>query len=134
MTERTALIKDLVDAAHRDIETVRSILARHPYLVDEICASAGEPALLAAAHMGANAIMRYLLASGARHSVFAAVALGDVEQVKAFLGKDPGLARARHPHGFPLAFFAQRSGNPAMVELVAALSVPGGESPGTEKP
>ena len=69
-----------------------------------------ESALGAASHMGNRAIAEYLIANGARPSLFSATMLGQLEVVKAFVAVQPGIQRTPGPHSISLLAHAKAGG------------------------
>ena len=118
-----ALVQALVGNAHGDLDEVRRLLEREPALVNAAWdwgGGDGEPALVAASHMGERAIALFLLQHGARLDVFAAAMLGYVDVVRAVLETHPEMRDARGPHGIPLIEHARKGGDEArqVVELL----------------
>jgi hypothetical protein len=72
-----------------------------------------ESALGAASHVGNREIAEYLLARGARPSIFSAAMLGQLEVVKAFVASQPGVQKTWGPHGITLLAHAQAGGERA---------------------
>jgi ankyrin repeat protein len=112
-------IKPFVLAAHGDLDEVRRQLAEEPALLDACFLEWNERPIEAAGHTGSRAIAEFLLAQGAPMNVFCAAALGDVDQVRAFLEADPTLASANGVHGISLLAHAALSGDVALVELLS---------------
>lgn len=72
-----------------------------------------ETALGAASHMGNRPIAEYLIAKGARPSLFSATMMGQLDVVRAFVSAQPGVQRIRGPHSISLLAHAQAGGNAA---------------------
>ncbi len=108
-----ALVREVVGASHRNLERVQALVGRQPAL-----ARAGvdwgfgdwETCLDAASHVGNRPIAEYLLANGARPTIFAAAMLGQVDVVKAFVTARPGIQRILGPHGLTLMWHARQGG------------------------
>jgi hypothetical protein len=106
-------VQELVGVCHRDIKRVRELVERQPALVNaSVDWGFGdwEDALGAASHTGRREIAEFLLANGARITIFAAAMLGHLDVVKAFVAAQPGIQRAHGPHGIPLLAHAQAGG------------------------
>lgn len=73
--------------------------------------------------MGNRDMAMLLLERGARMDIFAAVMLGQLDAVRAFLTLQPKLIDAKGPHGFGLHFHAQLAGDMAGVMLAYLQSV-----------
>jgi hypothetical protein len=76
-----------------------------------------EDALGAASHVGNRAIAEYLIANGARPTIFSATMLGQLDVVKAFIAAAPGVQRIRGPHGITLLAHAKAGGHDASAVL-----------------
>ncbi len=121
-----ALVREVVGASHRDLERVQALVGRQPAL-----ARAGidwgfgdwETCLDAASHVGNRPIAEYLLAHGARPTIFSAAMLGQVDVVKAFVTARPGIQRTLGPHGLTLMWHARqgRADAAAVVDYLTAV-------------
>jgi hypothetical protein len=69
-----------------------------------------EDCLGAASHVGNREIAEYLIANGARPTVFSATMLGQLDAVKAFIVAQPGVQRIPGPHSIPLLAHARAGG------------------------
>lgn len=118
-------VKEFVLAAHVDFTKVQMLLAAEPQLLNARYLELDESALEAASHMGHRPIAEYLLAQGAPLTICAAAMLGQIDDVAAFLDRDPILANVKGAHGIPLIYHAALSGNTELTELL--LSFGGGE-------
>jgi len=117
------LVQQFVAQAHVDLEQVKQLLAQEPGLLHAAQDWGGgdwETALGAAAHVGRRDIAQYLLDQGARIDLFAAAMLGKLAIVQALLTDNPGLVRAKGPHGIPLLRHAEVGGQEA-AEVLAYL-------------
>jgi hypothetical protein len=72
-----------------------------------------EDALGAASHVGRRDIAEYLIAKGARPTIFSAAMLGQLDAVKAFVAAMPGVQKTLGPHGITLLAHARNGGEPA---------------------
>jgi hypothetical protein len=113
-----ALVGAFVLAAHTDFERVRLMLAEHPELRDTRWERYSETALDAAGHMGQRRIAEHLLEQGAPLTIYAAAMLGRIDDVRALLAQEPGIAERPGVHGIALIYHAALSGDPALAGLV----------------
>jgi hypothetical protein len=114
------LVQEVVGAAHRDLERVRELVLARPSLAKaswDWGFGDWESALGAAAHTGQREIALFLIEHGARPDVFAFAMLGHLAAVRACIEAQPGLERARGPHGISLLRHALSGGDEA--KLVA---------------
>jgi hypothetical protein len=63
--------------------------------------------------MGNREIAEYLIARGARPTIFSAAMLGQLDVVAAFVAASPGVQRIHGPHGFTLMAHAKAGGERA---------------------
>ena len=61
---------------------------------------------------------RFLLEKGARIDPFCAAMLGERDVIAALVAADPGVVKARGPHGYCLLYHASISGDTKMAELL----------------
>ena len=89
-----------------------------------------ETALGAASHMGNRPIAEYLIAKGARPSLFSSAMLGHLDVVKAFVSSQPGVQRIRGPHSISLLAHAKAGGDAAspVADFLDSLGDAGAES------
>lgn len=114
-------VQGVVGAAHGNFERVRELVDAQPALARATWDwgfGDWETALGAASHTGRREIAAYLIAHGARPTIFSAAMLGQVDVVRAFLTADPSLHRLPGPHGISLFRHARAGG--AEAEDVAA--------------
>jgi hypothetical protein len=119
-----ALVREVVGASHRDLKRVQALVERQPAL-----ARGGvdwgfgdwETCLDAASHVGNRPIAEFLLAHGARPTIFSAAMLGHLDVVKAFVAARPGVQRTLGPHGLTLMWHA-RQGGPDAAAVVQYLT------------
>lgn len=98
-------VQSVVGASHGNFERVRSLVEEQPALAKaswDWGFGDWESALGAASHTGRREIALYLIAQGARPTLFSAAMLGQVDVVRAQLEADPSLYLLRGPHGIPL--------------------------------
>lgn len=107
------LVGKLVGAAHSDLAEVRRMVERQPSLARaswDWGFGDWETGLGAAAHTGRREIAEFLLAHGARPTIFSAAMMGQLDVVKAFVAAMPGVQRTLGPHGLPLMAHAKAGG------------------------
>ena len=115
-----AVVTDIVGAAHADLERVTELVTARPHLA-KAAVDWGfgdwESALGAASHMGRRDIAEFLLAHGARPSIFSAAMLGQLAVVRAMVEAAPGVQRIPGPHGITLLAHARAGGEAAAAML-----------------
>jgi hypothetical protein len=107
------LVREMVTVAHGNLKRVRELVEARPTLAKAAWDwgfGDWETALGAASHTGSREIAEYLIAKGARPSVFSAAMLGQVDAVKAFVAAQPGVQRILGPHSIPLLAHAKAGG------------------------
>ena len=111
-----ALVKDIVAAAHTDVDRVSELVEQKP----ELAKSAWdwgfgdwESALGAASHMGRRDIANVLIGAGARPNLFTHAMLGHLDVVKAAVAAQPGIQAIPGPHGISLLAHAKFGGESA---------------------
>jgi hypothetical protein len=108
-----ALVKDAVGSSHGNFARVRELVENQPALA---CASIDwgfgdwETCIDAASHVGNKPIAEFLLAHGARPTIFSAAMMGQFDVVKAFIAARPGVQRTYGPHGITLLSHAKAGG------------------------
>ena len=117
----TEQIRDFVIAAHDNLPRVRELLAEFPGLLNERYQWAendSETAIQAAAQVGSINVAEFLLARGAPLEICTAAMLGQNENVRQMLDKDPNLIKARGAHGISLMSLAAFSNNIPLVKML----------------
>src|SRR5256885_2117151 len=107
------LVREMVTVAHFNLSRVKELVDARPSLARAAWDwgfGDWETALGAASHMGNRAIAEYLIANGARPSLFSAAMFGQLEVIKAFIAAHPHLQRTRGPHGISLLAHARAGG------------------------
>jgi len=115
-TQPAQLVREMVMVSHFDLKRVKELVSARPTLAKAAWDwgfGDWESALGAASHMGNRPIAEYLLANGARPSLFSATMLGQIEVVKAFVAAQPGIQRTPGPHSISLLAHAKAGGAPA---------------------
>ena len=111
-------INRLVGAAHRDLDTVRAEVARHPALAFAI-SSQDEMAVEAGAHVGREDIVRFFLDQGVPQSLATSITAGDLKHARRLLAEDPRCINERGAHDLPLTFFPSfANGNVEAAQLL----------------
>jgi hypothetical protein len=109
------MVREVVATAHGNFARLKELVDARPALA-RAAVDWGfgdwEDALGAASHMGRRDIAEYLIANGARPSIFSAAMLGQLDVVKAFVAASPGIQRIAGPHSISLLAHA-RAGGPA---------------------
>jgi len=110
------LVREMVGVSHNNLKRVKELVDARPALaraaVDQGFGD-WEDALGAASHVGNREIAEYLIAKGARPTLFSAAMFGQLETVKAFLAAQPGAQRIPGPHGISLLAHAKAGGKQA---------------------
>src|SRR5436190_14522978 len=110
------LVREMVSVSHGNVKRVKELVDRRPTLAGAAWDwgfGDWENALGAASHVGNREIAEYLLAHGARPTIFSAAMLGQLEVVKAFAAASPGVQRIHGPHGITLLAHAKAGGERA---------------------
>lgn len=128
------LAQDVVRFSHFDLERVKKLVGTRPALARaavEWGFGDWEDALGAASHVGNRQIAEYLIANGARPTIFSAAMLGQLEVVKAFVAAQPGIQRIPGPHSISLLTHAKAGGKAAepVFEYLSALGDAGPPAP-----
>src|SRR3954447_18977744 len=113
-------VKDVVGASHGNLARVKELVSARPELARaswDWGYGDWETPIDAASHVGNRPIAEYLIASGARPTVFTAVMLGQLDIVKQLLAATPGLQRMRGPHGITMLGHARAGGDAAAETL-----------------
>ncbi len=104
-TQDPALVREMVGVSHGNLARVKELVERQPALARATYDwgfGDWESALDAASHVGNREIALFLLANGARPTIFSAAMLGQLDVVKAFVAATPGVQRTLGPHGITL--------------------------------
>jgi len=111
---------------HGDFTRTEELLNEHPGLLNVSWDWGGgdyEMAVEGAGHVGNREIAEFLLARGARVTLFVAAMLGRIEIVKPMLTAFPKQIQAKGPHGLGLVHHAKRGGEQAKEVLEYLQSV-----------
>ncbi len=122
-----ALVREAVGVSHRDLKRLQELVERQPALA-RVSIDWGfgdwEACIDAASHVGNKPIADFLLANGARPTIFSAAMMGQLDVVKAFIAARPGVQRNLGPHGLTLMWHAKQGG-PDAASVVQYLTAVG---------
>lgn len=110
------MVKEMVSVSHGNVKRVKELVEAHPSLAKAAWDwgfGDWEAAIDAASHVGNREIAEYLIAKGAKPTLFSAAMLGQLEVVKAFITASPGVQRIPGPHGISLLDHAKYGGTAA---------------------
>jgi hypothetical protein len=110
------LVREMVTVAHGNLKRVRELVDARPALAKAAIDwgfGDWEDALGAASHVGNREIAEFLIANGARPTLFSATMLGQMDTVKAFLAAQPGAQKIAGPHSISLLAHAKAGGKQA---------------------
>ena len=112
----SGMVREMVTVAHGNFKRVKELVDARPALAKAAIDwgfGDWEDALGAASHVGNRDIAQYLIANGARPTLFSAAMLGQLDTVKAFLAAQPGAQRIPGPHSISLLAHAKNGGRQA---------------------
>ena len=115
------LVREIVGASHGNFARVREAVEKQPALARaSVDWGFGdwETCIDAAAHVGHKPIAEFLLAHGARPTIFSAAMMGQLDVVKAFIAARPGIQKTYGPHGITLMSHARAGGAAAVVDYL----------------
>src|SRR5262245_48757269 len=90
------MVREAVVASHGNVKRIKELVDAHPALARAAYDwgfGDWEDCLGAASHVGSREIAEYLIAKGARPTLFSATMLGQLDAVKAFIAAQPGAQR-----------------------------------------
>ena len=125
------LVKEVVTVAHGNLARVRELVTARPALARaswDWGYGDWETPIDAASHVGNRPIAEFLIANGARPTVFTEVMLGQLALVKGFVEASPGIQRMRGPHGLTMVAHA-RAGGAAAADVLKYLESLGDADP-----
>src|SRR5439155_26928611 len=114
------VVKEMVKVAHGNLARVKELVSARPALARaswDWGYGDWEAAIDAASHVGNRPIAEYLIANGARPTIYTAAMMGQLGLVKGWIEAAPGVQRNRGPHGITLLAHA-RNGGPAAAETL----------------
>jgi hypothetical protein len=136
-TQDPELVKEMVTVAHGNVARVKELVSRQQTLAKanyDWGFGDWESALGAASHVGNREIAEFLLANGARPTIFSATMLGQLDVVKAFVAASPGVQKIKGPHSITMLRHAMAGGAPAKPVLEYLTGLGGADDRPTEKP
>jgi hypothetical protein len=107
------LVKEMVTVAHGNVARVKELVGRQQTLAKanyDWGFGDWESAIDAASHVGNREIAEFLLANGARPTMFSAAMLGQLDVVKAMIAASPGIQKIKGPHTITLLRHATAGG------------------------
>lgn len=108
-----ALVREVVTVSHGNLDRVKELVLARPALARaswDWGFGDHEAAIDAASHVGNRPIAEFLIAHGARPTMFTMAMLGRLDAVKAFVDALPEVQRMRGPHGITLLAHAKAGG------------------------
>jgi hypothetical protein len=136
-TQDPALVREMVMVAHGNVARVKELVGRQQTLAKanwDWGFGDWESALGAASHIGNREIAEFLLANGARPTLFSATMLGQLDVVKAFVAASPGVQKIKGPHSITLLRHATAGGAQAKPVLEYLTQLGGADDRLTDKP
>jgi len=131
------LVQEMVLVSHNNVARVKELLGRQPALA-KVSFDWGfgdwETPIDAASHMGNREIAEFLIANGARPTIFSAAMLGQLDVVKAAIVASPGVQRVKGPHSFTLLWHAMAGGPKAQPVVEYLKTIEGSDDRPVEKP
>jgi hypothetical protein len=125
------LVKEMVGVSHGNLARVKELVSARPALARaswDWGYGDWETAIDAASHVGNRPIADYLIANGARPTIFTAAMMGQLAVVKGWIEAIPGVQRTRGPHGITLLAHA-RNGGPGAADVLKYLESLGDADP-----
>jgi hypothetical protein len=121
-----AVVREMVTVAHFNLTRVKELVSARPALARaswDWGFGDWETPIDAASHVGNRPIAEFLLANGARPTIYTAAMMGQQTIVKQWIDAIPGVQRHRGPHGITLLQHAKNGGAPAtaVVEYLQSL-------------
>ena len=125
------VVKEIVGVSHGNLARVKELVSARPALA-RVSWDWGygdwETPIDAASHVGNRPIAEYLIANGARPTIYTAAMMGQLAIVKGWIESVPGVQRNRGPHGITLLAHA-RNGGPGAAEVLKYLESLGDADP-----
>jgi hypothetical protein len=124
-------VKEMVGVAHGNLARVKELVSARPALARaswDWGYGDWETAIDAASHVGNRPIADYLIANGARPTIYTAAMMGQLGIVKGWVEAIPGVQRNRGPHGITLLAHA-KAGGAAAAEVLKYLESLGDADP-----
>jgi hypothetical protein len=108
-----AMVREIVSVSHGNFQRMKELVESRPSLAKaswDWGFGDWETALGAALHTGHREIAEFLIANGARPSLFSAAMPGQLEVVKAFVATQPGVQKIEGPQSITLLAHAKAGG------------------------
>ena len=131
------LVQEMVLVSHANFPRVKELVGRRPALA-KVSFDWGfgdwETPIDAASHIGNRQIAEFLIANGARPTIFTAAMLGQLDVVKAAIAASPGVQRVQGPHSITLLRHAMAGGPNAQGVVEYLRTIEGADERPVEKP
>jgi len=131
------LVEEVVGVSHGNLARVKELVGRQPALA-KVSFDWGfgdwESCIDAASHVGNRDIAEFLVANGARPTIFTAAMLGQLDVVKALIAAAPGIQRTPGPHSITLLRHAMAGGPRAQAVVDYLKSIEGADQRPVEQP
>jgi hypothetical protein len=124
------MVREMVGVSHAQFARVKELVALHPALVKATYDwgfGDWESCIDAASHVGNREIAEFLLANGARPTIFSAAMLGHLDAVKAYIAAAPGIQKIKGPHSITLMRHAMAGGDRAKAVVEYLKTVEGAD-------
>src|SRR5262249_35403407 len=108
-----AVVKEIVQVSHGNLGRVKELVSARPALARaswDWGFGDWETPIDAASHVGNRPIAEFLIANGARPTIYTAAMMGQLAIVKLWIEGVPGVQRNRGPHGITLLAHARFGG------------------------
>jgi len=125
------LVRETVGVSHGNLARVKELVSARPALARaswDWGFGDWETPIDAASHVGNRPIAEYLIANGARPTLFTAAMMGQLVIVRTWIESVPGIQRNRGPHGITLLAHA-RNGGAGAAEVLKYLESLGDADP-----
>jgi hypothetical protein len=125
------VVKEIVGVSHGNLARVKELVTARPALARaswDWGYGDWETPIDAASHVGNRPIAAFLIAHGARPTIFTAAMMGQLSIVKGWIDGMPGVQRNRGPHGITLLAHA-RAGGAEAAEVLKYLESLGDADP-----
>ena len=123
--------KEIVGVSHGNLARVKELVNARPALARaswDWGFGDWETPIDAASHVGNRPIAEFLIANGARPTIFTVAMMGQLAILKGWIEASPGIQRMRGPHGITLVAHA-RAGGAAAAETLKYLEALGDADP-----
>src|SRR4029079_12810113 len=110
------VVKEMVAVSHGNLARVKELVSARPALARaswDWGYGDWETPIDAASHVGNRPIAEFLIANGARPTIFTAVMMGQLALVKSWIESTPGIQKMRGPHGITMLAHARAGGDGA---------------------